>query len=79
MTGHQVIYMKVLFLGAIINILLNYFLIPEGNPLSEFGIVGINGAAVASFCSIVFWNLTMVYFVKKEFGFLTIYIPFFTK
>jgi len=67
MTGRQVIFMKVLFIGAIINFGLNFILIPK---------FGIEGAAYASIFSIVFWNLTMVYFVKKEFGFLTIYIPF---
>ena len=67
MTGRQVMFMKVLFAGAIINIVLNYFLIP---------LYGIEGAAFASMTSVVFWNLTMVYFVKKEFGFLTIYNPF---
>jgi len=67
MTGRQVIFMKVLFVGAIINIVINYLLIP---------IYGIQGAAIATMSSVIFWNLTMVYFVKKEFGFLTIYIPF---
>jgi len=67
MTGRQVIFMNVLFAGAIINIILNYLLIP---------IYGIEGAAFASMASVIFWNLTMVYFVKKEFGFLTIYNPF---
>jgi len=67
MTGKQLIYMNVLLVGAIINVLLNYFLIP---------IYGINGAAIASMTSIIIWNLTMVYYVKKELGFLTFYIPF---
>jgi len=70
MTGKEVIFMKVLFVGAIINIGLNYYLIPT---------YGIEGAAIASLVSIVFWNLTMVYYVKKEFGFSTIYIPFTSK
>jgi len=70
MTGREMIFMKVLFFGAIFNIGLNYFLIP---------IYGIEGAAISSVLSIVFWNLTMVYYVKKEFGFLTIYIPFRSK
>ena len=69
MTGRQVIFMRVLFLGAIINIILNYILIP---------IYGILGAAIASGISIIFWNLMMVYYVKKEFGFSTIYMPFIT-
>ena len=67
MTGKQLIYMNILLVGAIINVLLNYFLIP---------IYGINGAAIASMTSIIIWNLTMVYYVKKELGFLTFYIPF---
>jgi O-antigen/teichoic acid export membrane protein len=67
MTGKQVVFMNVLFVGAFINIILNFLLIP---------IYGIEGAALASMGSIVFWNITMVYYVKKEFGFLTIYNPF---
>jgi O-antigen/teichoic acid export membrane protein len=76
MTGKQFVFMKILIVGAIINIGLNYLLIPTNNPFSEFGISGINGAAVASMCSIIFWNLSMVFVVKKQFGFLTLYIPF---
>jgi len=67
MTGRHVIFMNVLFAGAIVNIALNYLLIP---------LYGIEGAAISSMSSIIFWNLAMVYFVKKEFGFFTIYIPF---
>ena len=67
MTGRQITFMNVLFVGAVINIALNYYLIP---------IYGIEGAALASMGSIIFWNLTMVYYVKKEFGFLTIFNPF---
>ena len=76
MTGKQFVFMKILIVGAIINIGLNYLLIPTNNPFSEFGISGINGAEVASMCSIIFWNLSMVFVVKKQFGFLTLYIPF---
>jgi O-antigen/teichoic acid export membrane protein len=67
MTGRQLIFMKVLSAGAVINIVINYLLIP---------IYGIQGAAIATMSSVIFWNVTMVYFVKKEFGFLTIYNPF---
>ena len=70
MTGRQVVFMKILFVGAVINIALNYFLIP---------IFGIEGAALASMISLSVWNLTMVYFVKRDFGFLTFYIPFFKR
>ena len=44
--------------------------------LAEFGVSGINGAALASMISLSTWNLAMVYFVKREFGFYTFYIPF---
>ncbi|MBC8399392.1 MAG: flippase [Flavobacteriales bacterium] len=67
MTGKQVIFMNVLFVGAIVNVLLNFFLIPK---------FGINGAALASMISLSMWNIIMVYFVKREFGFYTFYIPF---
>ena len=67
MTGRQIIFMNLLFVGAIINVVLNYLLIP---------IYGVNGAALASMVSLSTWNLTMVYFVKREFGFYTFYIPF---
>ena len=50
--------------------------IPEENLLSEYGISGINGAAFSSMCSLSFWNLSMVVFIKKKFGFYTFYIPF---
>lgn len=70
MTGRQVIFMNVLFVGAIVNVVLNFLLIPS---------FGIEGAALASMISLSTWNLIMVYFVKREFGFYTIYIPFLSK
>jgi O-antigen/teichoic acid export membrane protein len=70
MSGQQKSFMNILVIGSIINIMLNYFLIP---------IFGINGAALASVASLSFWNLTMVYVVKRKFGFSTIYIPLLSK
>ena len=70
MSNQQNVYMSILVLGAAINIVLNYYLIP---------IYGINGAAFASVASLSFWNLSMVYIVKRKFGFSTIYIPFISK
>jgi len=67
MTGNQNIYAKILFFGAILNVLLNLMLIPR---------YGINGAALASMCSLTVWNLSMVLVIKKKFGFYTFYIPF---
>jgi len=76
MTGNQNIYAKILFIGAILNITLNLILIPETSPLASLNIVGINGAAFASMSSLIIWNLSMVFVVKKKFGFYTFYIPF---
>jgi O-antigen/teichoic acid export membrane protein len=70
MSGQQKTYMNILFVGAVINVILNYNLIPK---------YGINGAAFASVASLSFWNLSMVYMVKRKFGFSTIYIPFISK
>ncbi len=76
MSGKQFEFMKILVIGAIINVGLNYMLIPEENILSSLGISGINGAAVSTMTSIVFWNIAMVIVVRRQFGFLTFYIPF---
>ena len=70
MSGQQKTYMNILFVGAVINVILNYNLIPK---------YGINGAAFASVASLSFWNLSMVYMVKRKFGFSTIYMPFISK
>ena len=70
MTDNRHIVRNVLFIAAIINITLNYILIP---------IYGINGAAVASAICIVFNNIVLVIYVKKKLNFWTIYIPFFSK
>ena len=67
MSGQQNLYMNILIIGSVINVVLNYYMIP---------IYGIKGAAISSVVSLSFWNLTMVYMVKRKFGFSTIYIPF---
>ena len=67
MSGQQKVYLNILIIGSVINVMLNYYLIP---------IYGIKGAAISSMISLSFWNLAMVYMVKRKFGFSTIYIPF---
>ena len=67
MTGNQNILAKILLFAAIINIVLNLYLIPK---------YGIDGAALASVISIVVWNSGMILAVKKKLGFYTFYIPF---
>lgn len=66
MTGKQKIHQKIMLIATIMNIMINYLLIPK---------YGINGAAFASFISVIFWNLSMVFYIKKEFKFLVLYIP----
>ena len=70
MTGNQLIFMKCLLCGAIINIILNLLLIPS---------YGINGAAISSMVSLSSWNILMVYFVKRELGFNMFYLPLLRK
>ena len=67
MCGKQVIFMNVAIIGSLVNIVLNFSLIP---------LFGINGSAFATMISLVVFNLLLVYFVKREFGFYTFYNPF---
>ena len=57
MTDNQAIYMKIISIGLIINIILNYFLIP---------IYSIIGAAIATLISTAFWNITGLIFLKRK-------------
>ena len=70
MSGQQKNYMMILVIGSLINVGLNYSLIPY---------YGIKGAAIASVVSLSFWNFSMVYVVKRKFGFSTFYIPLLSK
>ena len=67
MCGRQVIFMNIAVIGSVINVVLNFSLIP---------IYGINGSAIATMISLVSFNFLLVYYVKKEFGFYTFYNPF---
>ena len=66
MVGRQKIFQNILIVAALINVGLNSLLIPN---------YGIEGAAIASTVSGVFWNLLMIFYIKKHFGFYTIYLP----
>lgn len=58
MTGKQNTFQKILLTALILNIFLNWVLIP---------IYGINGAAFATSFSMIFWNIiTVVYIYKKD-------------
>lgn len=67
MTGYQKQYNYIMIVSAIINIVLNYFLIPK---------YGIEGAAFASMVSIVFWNLYTLLYININLKFYTGYKPF---
>ena len=66
MVGKQNVFQNILIFTAIINIVLNYTLIP---------MYGIDGAAFASAISGVIWNVLMIIYIKKNFGFYSIYFP----
>ncbi len=63
MTGKQKVYGNILLVSLLINIVLNYLLIP---------IYGIDGAAIASASSLIFWNLYSVFYVYRHYGVLTL-------
>lgn len=60
MTGHQKGLNKMVVFAAIINIMLNYSLIP---------MYGINGAAIATAISLSSWNILAAIYIKRKFGF----------
>lgn len=65
-TGHQIAFTIIICISLVMNVLLNYLLIPQ---------YGIDGAAIASACGMVFWNAASVLYIKNKFGFIIAYIP----
>ena len=57
MTKRQSTLNKILFSGLIINVILNFYLIPD---------FGINGAAMATFISLIFWNILIIIYVYRK-------------
>ena len=66
MTGKQKTFQYIIFSSAIINILLNFILIP---------IYGITGAAISSLISLIFRNFVSVYMVYYYYSIITFYFP----
>ena len=62
MTGKEKVFRNILSIALVINISLNLILIP---------IYKIEGAAIASASSLIFWNLYSVWYVYKKYGILT--------
>ncbi len=66
-TGYHKQFRNISFIGAIINIMLNLFLVPT---------YGIEGAAIANAISMIAWNVVCTFYIKHKFGFYIVYIPF---
>ncbi|MDR6299814.1 flippase [Mesonia maritima] len=66
MTGYQKQYRNIAFIALMINLLLNFSLIP---------IYGISGAAIASVISLSFLNITGAVFLKKKENLVTYFNP----
>lgn len=66
MTGNQQLFCRIVFFGALLNIVLNSLLIP---------VYGLTGAAIASFLSVCLWNIAALLFIKYKFGFYMGYFP----
>lgn len=67
MTNNQNKLMFFVLIALILNIILNYMLIP---------MYGINGAAFSTMISVISWNILATIFIYKKFGFMIIYNPF---
>ena len=64
MTNSHKILRNITFFCFMVNVILNYFLIP---------VYGINGAAIASLITNVLINAICLYYIKKNLGFFTFY------
>lgn len=67
MTGKERSARNIIIIASIINIALNYYLIPQH---------GLLGAAYATSISTVIWNALAVIKIKREYGFISIPHPF---
>lgn len=70
MTGNQKIFGKITLFTALLNLLLNFVLIPR---------LGINGAAIATGLSILTTNFASAIYIKKKLNIISVYIPFIKK
>jgi len=63
MTGKEKVFRNILIIALLINISFNLLLIPR---------YGIEGAAIASASSLVFWNLYSVFYVYRKYDLFTL-------
>ncbi|PTN38075.1 flippase [Desulfonatronum sp. SC1] len=66
MTGNQHSLRNILFISALINVTMSFALIPN---------YGMHGSATAASFSILFWNSTVVYCIKKKYRNTISYLP----
>lgn len=66
MTDKEYILRNTAIIAALINLILNYVLIPE---------YGMNGAAISTAISGIIWNLLCVIYIYNKMGILVIYLP----
>lgn len=66
MTGHQTVFRNIITIVAILNIILNLWLIPY---------FGANGAAAAAMISIMLWNISTLLYLRLKYGRTTGYFP----
>ncbi|MDC6353196.1 MULTISPECIES: flippase [unclassified Robiginitalea] len=59
MTGHQKTHQKIMLIGLIVNLTLNFALVQR---------FGIEGVAIATIASLLTWNFLGAYYVKKRTG-----------
>lgn len=59
MTGLQKYSAKILAFGAVINVVLNFLLIPK---------YGVEGAAISTCISMLIWNVMAAYYVREKIG-----------
>ncbi len=65
MTSHEKAFQIIILCSLIINIILNYSLIP---------VYGLTGAAFASMVSLIMWNIVSVYIIHKKIHIITPYL-----
>jgi len=66
MTGRQQIFRNIVLCAALINVVLNYILIPRYE---------IVGAAIATMTSVMFWNIVSAVYIKIKYNVQTFYLP----
>lgn len=66
MTGKPVVFQNFVIVSTLINIILNFILIPK---------FGLNGAAVATLIDMLVWNLSCVFYIRLKYGILPLYFP----